>query len=196
LVEESNSNFKSGSGDPRAVLLVGFMGAGKTTVGRELSARLKCRFVDLDDVVVDAAGKSVAQIFEEEGEAAFRQREKLALLSLLHSLPSDKATVIALGGGAYVQKDIYELIVRAVLPTVFLDARVDTLLERCSKEGRKRPLARDENQFRQLYETRRRVYMKAEHRVDTAGKPVDRIVNEIISRLGWSNEFPEVPPSR
>jgi shikimate kinase len=171
------------------------MGAGKTSVGRGLGERVQCRFVDLDDVVVEAAGKSIPQIFAEEGEAGFRQREKLALVMVLQSLHGE-STVIALGGGAYVQPEIHEVIRRALIPTVFLDARVDTLLERCQREGKKRPLAQDENHFRQLYEARRSSYMKAEHRVETAGKSVAAIVSEIIDRLGWGNEIPEVPQSR
>lgn len=187
---------KNGPGKPRAVFLVGFMGAGKTTVGRELSSRAGLRFVDLDDVVVEAAaGKSIPQIFAEEGEKGFRQREKVALMMVLASA-KEESTVIALGGGAYVQPEIYEVIRRALIPTVFLDARVDTLLERCQREGKKRPLAQDENHFRQLYEARRSGYMKAEHCVETAGKSVGAIVSEITDRLGWSNEIPEVPHSR
>lgn len=165
------------------------MGAGKTTIGREMSSRLKCRFVDLDDIVVEAAGCAIFDIFRDEGEAGFRARETRALTNVVETLETDQPTVIALGGGAFVQLENYEVIRRSKFPTVFLDARVDTLLKRCRGEGRKRPLADDENQFRQLHEARRSSYMKAEHRVSTTGKSVDEIVNEIISRLGWSNDF-------
>jgi shikimate kinase len=150
--------------------------------------------VDLDDVVVEAAGKSIPEIFAEEGESGFRERERLALTMVLQSV-KEESTVIALGGGAYVQPEIHEVIRRALIPTVFLDARVDTLLERCQREGKKRPLAQDENHFRQLYEARRSGYMRAEHCVETADKSVAVIVSEIMDRLGWSNEISGVPQS-
>jgi len=171
------------------------MGAGKTTVGRELAARLRWKFVDLDDVVVEEAGKPVPQIFAELGEAVFREHEHRALVRVLDNVPQSPM-VIALGGGAFVQAANAEVILRSAISTVFLDAGVDTLLLRCHRERKVRPLAQNENQFRQLYEQRRNGYMKAEHRVETAGKAVREIVTEIVSRLGWSDEVFEVQQTR
>jgi shikimate kinase len=171
------------------------MGAGKTTVGRELAARLRWKFVDLDDVVVEEAGKPVPQIFAEHGEVAFREHEHRALVRVLNNVPQSPM-VIALGGGAFVQPANAEVILRSAISTVFLDAGVDTLLLRCHRERKVRPLAQNENQFRQLYEQRQNGYMKAEHRVETAGKAVREIVTEIVSRLGWSDEVFEVQQTR
>jgi shikimate kinase len=179
------------AGRPRSLLLVGFMGAGKTTVGRELSRATGCEFVDLDDVIVERAGKSVAEIFAQEGEASFRNHEKEALRQVLGEL-RQRSTVIALGGGTFVQSDNLEEIRRSGIPAVFLDAEIETLLTRCRAEKKSRPLAKDENLFRQLYRERRSGYMKAEHRVETARKAVREVVAEIISRLGWSDEVSEV----
>src|SRR5437762_14042864 len=87
----------------RAIALVGFMGAGKTSVGRELAERLAIDFIDLDDLVVGRAGKSVTEIFGQDGEAAFRKLEAQALQTLL-AASRDRPFVLALGGGAFVQK--------------------------------------------------------------------------------------------
>lgn len=195
LTPTRNSKAGTGLGTPKAILLVGFMGAGKTTVGQELSRRLGWKFVDLDDVIVAMAGKSVARIFAEKGETWFRKYENRALTLVLGKVP-ERSTVIALGGGAFVQSDNIEVIRRSRVPAVFLDAEVDALLLRCRAEKKVRPLAKDENLFRQLYRERRSAYMKAEHRVETARKAVREIVSEIISRLGWIDEVSEVPQDR
>jgi shikimate kinase len=188
----SGPNSIQNVGKPRAVLLVGFMGAGKTTVGHELGRRVGCTFIDLDDVIVAKAGKSIAEIFATSGEPAFRALENQALRRVLSEVP-ERPTVIALGGGAFVQRDNIEVIRRSGIPTIFLDAGIDTLLMRCRAERKTRPLAQDENLFRQLYRDRRSAYMKADYRVETARKAVREIVSEILSRLGWSNEVSGVP---
>src|SRR5438270_7417855 len=87
----------------RVVLLVGFMGAGKTSVGRMLAEQLQWRFVDLDDLVVARERRSIAQIFEQAGESGFRSRESAALEYLLGELKSSEGTVVALGGAALSQ---------------------------------------------------------------------------------------------
>jgi shikimate kinase len=169
------------------------MGAGKTTAGSELSKRLNCRFVDLDDVIVAKARKPIPQIFADEGEEGFRRRETRALREVIAKVRRAESTVIALGGGAFVQPDSFEVIRRSGFPVVFLDAGIDTLLGRCRNEQRVRPLAQNENQFRQLYEARRSGYMRADHRIDTAGKAIEEIVNEIILKLGLNDELVELP---
>jgi shikimate kinase len=166
------------------------MGAGKTTVGRELSKVLGWKFTDLDDLVVKRAKQTVPQIFAAEGEAGFRLRESQALRELI-SRSAKQAVVIALGGGAFVQPDNFEAIRQSGCKTVYLDADLDTLSRRCHREGKVRPLLQDENQFRQLYEARQSGYMKADHRVDTAGKPVRQIVTEIMLKLGFTDEVSE-----
>src|SRR5512135_1713202 len=87
----------------RAIVLVGFMGAGKTTVGQELARLLGWRFVDLDDRITARAGRSIARIFAESGEAAFRAAESRALAEFVGELAGAAPCVLALGGGAFVQ---------------------------------------------------------------------------------------------
>ena len=171
------------------------MGAGKTTIGRELSKTLGWRFTDLDDVVVKRAKKSIPEIFASEGESAFRHHESQSLLEVI-ARSANNAMVIALGGGAYVQPNNFEAIRQSGCRTVHLDADLKTLLGRCQQEGKTRPLLQDENQFRQLYEARQSGYMRADHRVDTSGKSVRQIVTEIMLQLGFTDEFSKKSQTR
>jgi len=167
----------------RAVFLVGFMGAGKTTVGRALSRRLDLPFEDLDDRIQHREGKTIEQIFRESGEAEFRRVETAALRELLGELHSSRR-VVALGGGTFVQPANAVLIEEAKVHSVFLDAPVDELMRRCVDEPKERPLRRDPKQFRELYAERRRSYMRAAIRIETNGKDVDTVAAEVACSLG------------
>jgi len=167
----------------RTVFLVGFMGAGKTSVGRALSQRLGWPFEDLDDRIQRREGKSIEQIFRESGEAEFRRAETEALRELLGELGSS-FRVVALGGGAFVQPANVALLEEAEVDSVFLDAPVDELLRRCEAEAKERPLRQSPEQFCELYEKRRRSYMKAAIRIETSGKDVDTVAAEVACSLG------------
>ena len=165
----------------RAIFLVGFMGAGKTTVGRALSAQLGWRFEDLDDRIQVQEGRSIPQIFQQSGEVGFRRSELAALRELLAE--SGEPLVAALGGGAFVQEEISTLLAAPDCMTVFLDAPVQELWRRCTADGVDRPLRREEKEFRRLYEVRRPRYLKAQLHIATNGREVGGIVSEIASRL-------------
>jgi shikimate kinase len=167
----------------RTVFLVGFMGAGKTSVGRALSLRLGLPFEDLDDRIQHREGKTIEQIFREAGEAEFRKAETAALRELLEESCSP-LRVVALGGGAFVQPANAALIEEAGIHSVFLDAPVEELLRRCEDEPKERPLRQDPKQFRELYEKRRQSYMKAAVRIETHGKDVDTVAAEVACSLG------------
>lgn len=167
----------------RAVFLVGFMGAGKSSVGRFLSERLGWRFVDLDRQVEARAGNSVAYIFQNLGEAAFREMETEALRKLLHAMSDGDPTVVALGGGAFTQTENVDLLERAGAHVVFLDAPLDELRRRIGEDDR-RPLFADAERFRQLYEERQMHYRRAAYRVQTDGKTVAEVAREIEFLLG------------
>jgi shikimate kinase len=169
--------------DRRLILLVGFMGAGKTTVGRALSRRLGLKFEDLDDRIQQREGKTIEQIFRDSGEAEFRKAETSALREVLAELGSSTG-VVALGGGAFVQPENSALLEAAAVHSVFLDAPADELLRRCESESKERPLRQDTKQFRELYEKRQPAYMKAGVRIDTNGKDVDAIAAEVACSLG------------
>jgi shikimate kinase len=166
-----------------AVFLVGFMGAGKTTVGRALSRRLGLPFEDLDDRIQRREGKTIEQIFRQSGEAGFRRAETAALCELLEELNSS-FRVVALGGGAFVQPGNAALIEGKEVLSVFLDAPVEELLRRCEEEETQRPLRQNPEQFRELYEKRRQSYMKAAIRIETHGKDVDTVATEVACSLG------------
>ena len=175
-----------------AVILVGFMGAGKTTVGRMLAERLGWTFVDLDDRIRERERRSVPEIFRDSGEKYFRQVETACLQEMLGAGdPADlpAGMVLALGGGAFVQLRNAELIRGSAVPVVFLDASPTVLYQRCAPQVGERPLLADENQFRQLYESRREDYMKAGVRVDTtalAPAQVAEAILRILDRQGYS----------
>ncbi|MGA2099845.1 MAG: shikimate kinase [Candidatus Sulfotelmatobacter sp.] len=169
-----------------AVFLVGFMGAGKSSVGRALGQLLSWDFEDLDDRIERREGRSVAEIFREAGELGFRRAEHGALRQVLEDLPST-ARVIALGGGAFVQEKNAMLLKSSGVATVFLDAPVDELWKRCSRQandtGAERPLLGSREQFKKLYETRRKTYKKASIMIQTGNRAVDAIAAEIIETL-------------
>ena len=167
----------------RAVFLVGFMGAGKNSVGRALSRRLGWPFEDLDERIQAREGRTIEQIFRQSGEAEFRGAEHAALRELLSDLGS-APRVVALGGGDFVQANNAALLEETGVLTIFLDAPVEELFQRCQQEQLERPLRRDLQQFRQLYETRRPYYMTAALRIETGGKDVEAVAAEVIGRLG------------
>jgi shikimate kinase len=158
------------------------MGCGKTSVGQSLSQRLEWRFADLDARISARQGCSIPEIFRNHGETRFRQIEQEALLELIDEMKLHP-TVAALGGGAFVQSGNLGELERSGFPAVFLDAAVDELWRRCCAQQDPRPLANDENQFRQLYEARRGLYMKAALAIDTAAKNVDSVAAEVASWL-------------
>ena len=170
------------------IFLVGFMGAGKTSVGRALARRLHWVFEDLDDRIEHREGRTIAEIFRDSGEPEFRRAEQAALQHLLAELSRVGGRIVALGGGAFVQKQIAEMLRAAAIPTVFLDAPVEELWQRCSKQSTEaaieRPLLRNLEQFRKLYDERRSGYSRAHTRVPTAQRTVDEIAAEIVEVFG------------
>jgi shikimate kinase len=179
----------AGSGcGARAVVLLGFMGAGKSSVGRALGVRLGWAFEDLDDRIERREQRKVAEIFRDSGESGFRRAEHAALKELLGELKPGAEKVIALGGGAFVQKNNARLMEASGVSTVYLDADAAELWRRCreqaEQQGVQRPLLGSVESFRQLYEDRRRHYLKASFRQETGGKTVDEIVAALVLALG------------
>lgn len=120
-------------GSLQRVVLTGFMGSGKSTIGRRLAQRLHWRFVDLDQVIEQSDGRTVATIFAESGEPAFRAKETEALLSSL----AQPRIVLALGGGALETPANQQALARAPRTcTVYLTASFDTLYDRCQQQTR------------------------------------------------------------
>lgn len=118
----------------RPVVLVGLMGAGKSTVGRRLAAIMGRDFVDADEAIEDAAQRRISEIFEQFGEAYFRDGERRVIARLME----ENSGVIATGGGAFVDPDTRALILEKGI-AVWIDCDIDTLVERTSRRGH-RPL--------------------------------------------------------
>jgi shikimate kinase/3-dehydroquinate synthase len=148
----------------RHVVLVGFMGAGKSTHGKDAATRLGREFVDLDKEIEERAGKTIPELFEERGEGGFREIEAHAARV---ALSSPEPLVIALGGGALGSAETRELLASAF--TVLMEIDIETAWERARRS--QRPLARDEGEFRRLYAEREAVYREAADAVaeDTTG---------------------------
>ncbi len=159
------------------VALVGFMGAGKTTVGKVLAQRLGWSFRDLDEMIEAREQKSVVAIFAAVGEENFREIESAVLDELLASTSGD--SVVALGGGTFVQPRNRIALQQAGAFTVWLQAPLDELKRRCKVDGVTRPLALDESSLDQLFEARREAYSLARFRVDTSGKSTEEVAREI-----------------
>jgi shikimate kinase/3-dehydroquinate synthase len=147
-----------------AIVLVGFMGAGKTSGVRSLAAHLDCQPLDSDHELERELGESIESFFDREGEHAFRAREEQAILQLLER---DDSAVIALGGGALESERVREALRRHTV--VHLEVDPDDAWRRASGKGR--PLARDPGRFRELYEQRRVVY---DSLADAVLPPADR----------------------
>jgi shikimate kinase len=162
----------------RAIFVVGFMGAGKSTVGRALAARLGWEFLDLDDEIEATHRRKISDIFAERGEEAFRRIESAVLQRLLESADS---AVIALGGGAYTIPANRELL-RGHGPTVWLDCPFDVVQRRVAQFTH-RPLARDPERFAQLYDARRKHYANATHRIPVESDDPEATVDAILAVL-------------
>lgn len=143
--------------------IVGFMGAGKTTIGKALAEQLGWSFADLDDDIEAAAKCSIREIFETRGEPEFRRMEADALRARVRSIEGGAPTVLALGGGAYAQPGNFEL-VRENGITIWLDCPFD-VVERRVAQAEHRPLARDPERFAELYQQRREFYGRADYRI-------------------------------
>jgi shikimate kinase len=169
------------SAAPESIALIGFMGAGKTTVGRLLAARLGWQFLDLDDLIVVRAGKSISDIFRDHGERYFRDLENRVLREFATDHKS--RLVLALGGGAFVDAANRRVLQEAGFCTVFLDAPVDELFLRCAQPDVIRPLRQDIQKFTDLYAQRRPEYRKCSLHVDTTGKQVAGVAEEIVRAL-------------
>jgi len=164
----------------RPIVLVGLMGAGKSTVGRRLARRLGLPFIDSDDAIEDAAGYSAAEMFERYGEADFRDGERRLVARLIDG----SVRVIATGGGAYVDPRTRQLLNERAI-TVWLDAPVDVLAERTGRRNT-RPLLRNGDRrgtLERLAEQRGPAYAEAHIRVTTGGGAHKDVVELIVQAL-------------
>ena len=145
------------------IYLVGFMGSGKSTIGRLLAERLGWHFVDLDAEIEAAASMSIFDIFETRGEAEFRRLERETMREQVRAIERGRPTVVALGGGAVVEPEAWALVENNGI-TIWLDCPWEMVRRRVEPAWH-RPLARDPESFARLYETRRESYARADYRI-------------------------------
>ena len=166
----------------RRIVILGFMGCGKTSVATELAHRLNCKLVDLDLFITNREGRSPAEIIQQDGEPAFRELESVALSSVLQDR---EAQVIALGGGTWTMPANRTLVALHDCLSVWLDAPFKLCWKRISSSKNTiRPLAPDLETTRRKFEDRRLAYSLAEHQVtvsefEDAKAIADRIVNSL-----------------
>jgi len=158
--------------------VVGFMAAGKTTIGRMLADQLGWAFADLDDDIEAAAKRSISEIFESDGEAEFRRIENEALRARVGAIERGTPTVLALGGGAYTQPGNFEL-VRNNGITLWLDCPLETVKRRVAAATH-RPLARDPERFERLYWERHAAYARANFRIGITSDNPAEVVEAVL----------------
>lgn len=168
------------------IALIGLRGAGKTAVGKELAKRLRGRFIDTDDLAVQAAGKSIAAIFADEGEAEFRRLEREAVRRAV----ADRPDVLSVGGGAILDPQ-NEAAIRAMATIVWLTAPPEILLARVqadAKSAATRPsltASAPLEEMRQLLRDRSSIYQRlADHVIDTSAFGIEDVAHRIMKLTG------------
>ena len=157
------------------IYVIGFMGAGKTTIGRELAQRIESPFFDLDELVESAENMSIKDIFAQHGEPYFRKRER----DLLRSTRNLENAVIATGGGTFTFDENIQFIQSEGL-SVFLSAPYALLRSRIGEKAAERPLFRDDVATHELYNSRLRFYRMADVTIEVRE---DETTTEIVERL-------------
>jgi XRE family transcriptional regulator, aerobic/anaerobic benzoate catabolism transcriptional regulator len=170
------------AGVPRLVALLGLRGAGKTTIGRQLARRLRVRFVELDRQIEKAADMSLAELFSLYGEDYYRRLERDTLVKVL---AEKQPMVLATGGGIVESPDTYALLRKSAI-TVWLRAAPEDHWNRVVRQGDRRPMA-DHPQamagLRTLLAAREPLYADAHHTVDTSGRSVKAIVEDLVVQI-------------
>jgi len=168
--------------EPKAkpIALVGMMGVGKTSIGRRLAQRLQIPFVDADQEIVDAAGLSIPEIFEKFGEAHFRDGERRVIARLFDG----KRKIIATGGGAFINEETRTLMLERAI-VIWLDADIDTLVERTARKGDRPLLANGDAReiLTKLAQERNPLYAQAHVHVKSQSTPHEATLDAIMKAL-------------
>ena len=159
------------------VYLVGFMGAGKTTVARALARRLDWYAADIDELIEARERETVAALFTKRGEAYFRAAERAVLMDQM----GRRDMVVATGGGTFVDP-LNRAAINADGLSVWLDVPFERLIARVPADGR-RPLAADRTEFERLYSARRPAYEQAHHRIESGRSSVAAVVEQLVDWL-------------
>lgn len=165
----------------RNIVLIGFMGAGKTTVGKLLAARLEGEFIDVDELIAEERGMPVTEIFRTLGEPAFRRMEKEYIRSLC---AHKRSAVLSLGGGAFLQEETRELCLTAA-DVVFVDVSWDKWKTRLPLIRDSRPILQNktDDEVRALYDSRQAIYARHHFKVDAGELDPEAAAQEIADWL-------------
>ena len=160
------------------IYLVGYMGSGKNTVGRMLAEKIGWRFVCIDEDIEAAQKKTISEIFDTSGEEEFRKIEAEAIRQRVRKVQAGHPLVMALGGGAFTRQENVDVLTNNGV-TIWLDVDFKVLQKRVESSSH-RPLARDPEKFRRLYEERLPMYAKAEYRIVVAGDDSRNALEQIL----------------
>ena len=171
------------NGLEKSIVFIGFMGAGKTTVGNLVAKKLGRKFMDTDEVIEKELGMPTSQIFKELGEAVFREKEK----SLITSLALEKNLVLSLGGGAFLQEEIRTACLSSTF-VIFLEVSFESWLERINLIIDSRPVLQGKSieEMKVLFEKRQVIYANHHLKIQTDGKTPEEIADYIIDKMRWS----------
>lgn len=166
------------------IILIGFMGVGKTTIGKIIAKKLKLNFVDMDNYIEKREGKSISKIFEEYGEQHFRELESESLKDLIKS----DNIVISTGGGIVTTKENSEILKKEKI-VIFLDGNTQTILNHLSKEIDKRPLLSNSNNVEYtisnlLNERYEKYNSICDIKIDINEKNIEEVVSQILVNIG------------
>lgn len=160
------------------IYLVGFMGSGKTTIGRSLAWELGWNFFDIDEEIEATQNKSILEIFDTLGEREFRRIESDILRGHVKAVERGRPSVVALGGGAFVQEENLQMLENNGI-SIWLDCPLDIVRARVANASN-RPLARDLRQMELLYNQRRPVYARSDFRIEIQGNDASEVVASIL----------------
>jgi len=163
----------------KSLALIGMMGTGKSTIGREVAKKIKIKFVDLDKIIEKNEGQLIVELFKKKGEKYFREIEEKTFFSL----DSSEQIILATGGGAFLNKKIREGILKSYI-SIWLNASIETLVERVSYNINKRPLIDADNvtdSIKTLKKLRDPIYKEANFEINCDQFVRDVVIKKIIS---------------
>jgi len=163
----------------KSLALIGMMGTGKSTIGREVAKKIKLKFVDLDKIIEKNEGQSIVELFKKKGEKYFRDIEEKTFFSL----DSSEQIILATGGGAFLNKKIREDILKSYI-SIWLNASIETLVERVSYNINKRPLINVDNvtdSIKTLKKLRDPIYKEANFEINCDQFVRDVVIKKVIS---------------
>jgi shikimate kinase len=161
----------------RAIYLTGFMGSGKTTIGRALSEKLGIPVIDTDEMIEKKAGKTIPAIFADEGEECFRKYEQ----EILKQLPTNDV-IITTGGGMVISKENRSWMKKHG-NVIFLSCSLDIIFQRLQSDTNRPLFSQNKEKMKELYEKRLPYYLEAAFTIDTSHKSVEEIVEDIVRMI-------------